>query len=227
MGVKEGLLDYEHLAAYLLYRLNSIPPSPSIPPPYPPLLRRPSKSRQPLRLTESIDTFLDELAERMGYLLSGGVRDRQRAARWFVEWWRDSGGAALEGDETSIDGGIGVGGSEEWGWGLDCQWADRHENPSDVHLEQRPPSSAVGVMPTLVSPEKSMTPTRRDEPSTLESRFDLVISRYLSAIRDLEGEMSETQMKKQEKEERQRRRIQRSDEVAKKRADALRRRTKR
>jgi hypothetical protein len=41
--------------------------------------------------TQDIDEFLDALARRLGMLGRGGVRDIQRAADWFVRWWREDG----------------------------------------------------------------------------------------------------------------------------------------
>jgi mitochondrial GTPase 1 len=41
--------------------------------------------------TQDIDEFLDVLARRLGMLGRGGVRDTQRAADWFVRWWREDG----------------------------------------------------------------------------------------------------------------------------------------
>lgn len=215
MGIKESLFDYEHLAAYLLYRLNSIPPSPSMQPPYPLPLRKPTKSRTPLKLTESIEVFLDELAGRMGYLQPGGVRDRQRAAKWFVEWWRDAGGTT---DDSGLEGGMGVGGSEEWGWGLDCQWADRSGDPLASHLAGDAYHSTSGSLGDL---------QQQQQQPTLESKFDKLISQHLTSIQNWEAEVSETQMKKREKEEKLQRRVEKGDEAAKKRAATLKRRTKR
>lgn len=221
MGIKESLFDYEHLAAYLLYRLNSISPAPSTPPPYPPPLCKSSKSRPPLGLTESTEVFLDELAERMGYLQPGGVRDRQRAAKWFVEWWRNAGGISLDGHIENMDRGVEVGGSEEWGWGLDCQWADRDEQKP--RLEAPSPN----ILETNPSVDVTSMHGRNNNPPTLDPKFDQVVSRYVSISREVEGEVSETQLRKREKEERIQRRMEKSGKVAKQRADSLKRRGKR
>jgi len=223
VGIKESLFDYEHLAAYLLYRLNSISLSPSIPP-YPPPLRKPSKSRPPVARIESTEEFLDELAERMGYLQPGGVRDRQRAAKWFVEWWRNAGGANLHGKAGNPNGEADVGGSEEWGWGLDCQWADRDEQHPETHPDG--PSSS-NLLRTISSSDTLSTSGHHETPLTLDSKFDLVVSRYMNTSRNVEGEVSETQLKKREKEERMQRRIEKGGTVAKKRVDSLKRRGKR
>ena len=153
---------------------------------------------------------MDELAERMGYLQTGGVRDRQRAAQWFVEWWRTAGGTA---EEAGLDRGVGVGGSEEWGWGLDCQWADRSEDPLESPtVEEHSTPDAMQI--------EHRTPT-------LESKFDHLISQHLKSLQESEGEVSETQMKKREKEERQQRRMEKGKDMAKKRDGAQKRRDKR
>jgi hypothetical protein len=226
VGIKESLFDYEHLAAYLLYRLNSISPAPSTPPPYPPPLRKPSKSRPPLALTESTEGFLDELAERMGYLQPGGVRDRQRAAKWFVEWWRNAGGASSDKEAGNLNVEVEIGGSEEWGWGLDCQWADRDEQHPSPHSEE-PSSKFLTIDPTISSSDVASLPGHHSKPSTLDSKFDQVVSQYMNTSREVDGEVSETQLKKREKGERMQRRMEKGSGVAKKRADSLKRRSKR
>lgn len=217
LGIKESLFDYEHLAAYLLYRLNSMPSSPSTLPPYPPLLRKQTKSREPLGLTESTEAFLDELADRMGYFQSGGVRDRQRAARWFIEWWRSAGGTP---EESGSGGEPGVGGSEEWGWGLDCQWADRFEQ------SQESPLSSI-THPEQAASGDHISATEQPETQTLESKFDRLIVRHMKDLETWEEEVSETQMKKREKEEKIQRRAEKGGQAAKKRADTLKRRNRR
>jgi hypothetical protein len=173
---------------------------------------------------ESTEEFLDELAERMGYLQPGGVRDRQRAAKWFVEWWRNAGGTSSDETAGSLNGGVDVGGSEEWGWGLDCQWADRGEQDPKTHSEGPSSSNIIGS----ISPSDTLSLSGHHEtPLTLDSKFDLVVSRYMNTGRKVEGEVSETQLKKREKEERIQRRIEKAGDVAKKRADSLKRRGKR
>ncbi|KAF7325898.1 Mitochondrial GTPase [Mycena kentingensis (nom. inval.)] len=81
-GIKEGLYDFEALAAYLLYHLNVLNPEApaylSILPP------------GTLPVAE-LETFLDILAQRMGMVGKGGVLDRSRAAVFFVRWWRGEG----------------------------------------------------------------------------------------------------------------------------------------
>ncbi|KAH7925077.1 P-loop containing nucleoside triphosphate hydrolase protein [Leucogyrophana mollusca] len=82
-GIKEGLYDVEGLVAYLLYRLNVLDP---VSPAY---LRLLPPSTPP---TTDVDDFLQQLAQRLSMLQRGGERDTARAAKWFVEWWRNEGG---------------------------------------------------------------------------------------------------------------------------------------
>jgi hypothetical protein len=160
----------------------------------------------------------------MGYLQPGGVRDRQRAAKWFVEWWRNAGGTSLDGEVGNLNGGVDVGGSEEWGWGLDCQWADRGEQHPKTYPEGPSSSNFLGN----ISPSDTLSiPGHHETPLTLDSKFDLVVSRYMNTSGKVEGEVSETQLRKREKEERIQRRMEKGAGVAKKRADSLKRRGKR
>ncbi|KAI0252511.1 P-loop containing nucleoside triphosphate hydrolase protein [Lactifluus subvellereus] len=114
-GIKEGLYDDETLAAYLLYRLNTLDSTvPAylalLPPGTPP--------------TGDVHEFLGLLARRLGMLRRGGVPDLPRAAGWFVRWWREQGGAAS---------------TRRTGWGLDFEWRADAE-PSDAavqaHMEE-------------------------------------------------------------------------------------------
>ncbi|KAG8790199.1 Mitochondrial GTPase, partial [Serendipita sp. 399] len=191
-------------------------------PPYPSLFSEATEKRPKFPPTDSIDVFLAELAQRMGYLRSGGVPDLQRAAKWFVEWWRVSG--------AKRDG---LGGTASWGWGLDCQWedywslvdsstpqrADGHGAVQEIdagengnvgdrnHMDQQesvdenegaPSSDLVGDESDLplVSPSGSLPPIE-----DLESKFDRVIRRYLEQTKELGIEVSKTQLKKRALEE--------------------------
>ena len=57
--------------------------------------------------TDDVDDFLGLLARRLGMLQRGGIPDFVRAARWFIRWWRDKGGAVS---------------TRSTGWGLDFEW---------------------------------------------------------------------------------------------------------
>ncbi|OAX42451.1 hypothetical protein K503DRAFT_733660 [Rhizopogon vinicolor AM-OR11-026] len=115
-GIKESLYDVEALVAYLLYRLNILNPiSPAyltlLPPGSPP--------------TTEADDFLDRLAMRLNMLLRGGEKDTVRAAKWFVEWWRNEGGlvsaSVPENLPTESDGTHAP--LLRRGWGFDFEWA--------------------------------------------------------------------------------------------------------
>jgi hypothetical protein len=156
-----------------------------------------------------------ELSERMGYLLPGGVPDKQRAAKWFVEWWRNSAGEEA-----------GLGGTKEWGWGLDCQWESvidpsANRDPEIVtrsEREARNDSSTVLLIGTNVP-----TDNHAEASSThisLEKRFCQVIDKYLAQEQNELETVSNTQIKKRSIEEEMGRREQKRREHAKKRGAA-------
>jgi hypothetical protein len=200
--------------------------STTLAPPYPPLLANPTKSRPVFAPTESIDEFLVELAERMGYILPGSIPDKQRAATWFVEWWRNS--------AAEIDS---LGGTPDWGWGLDCQW----DYDPYTHLDQE--DSAAGAIEKSTS-----TSSRRAGPDQwekgnhsnpvisspmvahgsqgIEQRFNSVIDRHLRTANHIDDTPSEAQLRKREREENSQRRERRRVEVSSKRAQTQKRRNR-
>ncbi|KAG1876814.1 P-loop containing nucleoside triphosphate hydrolase protein [Suillus tomentosus] len=114
-GIKESLYDIEALVAYLLYRLNVLNP---ISPAY--LILLPPGSRP----STDAEDFLEQLAIRLNMLLRGGEKDTVRAAKWFVEWWRNEGGlvsaSVPEKLPTGSDGFHAP--SLRRGWGFDFEW---------------------------------------------------------------------------------------------------------
>ncbi|KAA1472094.1 P-loop containing nucleoside triphosphate hydrolase protein [Dentipellis sp. KUC8613] len=131
-GIKEGLYDIEALAAYLLYRLNTLnAAAPAylalLPPGTPP--------------TADLDTFLRLLAARLGMVKRGGIPDLQRAAAWFVKWWRDDGAVAYASSAPAPEPGQGQGDGEgvrRAGWGFDLEWElAPGEQAADPALVQR------------------------------------------------------------------------------------------
>ncbi|KAH7908382.1 P-loop containing nucleoside triphosphate hydrolase protein [Hygrophoropsis aurantiaca] len=116
-GIKEGLYDVEGLVAYLLYRLNVLDPvSPAylklLPPSTPP--------------TTDVDDFLLQLAQRLSMLQRGGERNTARAAKWFVDWWRNEGGlvsaAAPRISPLAAHYAPDSPQSYRRGWGFDFEW---------------------------------------------------------------------------------------------------------
>jgi hypothetical protein len=73
------------------------------------------KGAQP---TQDIDEFLNALAARLGMLGRGGVRDLQRAADWFVRWWREDGGL-LSARAPEV---VQPASTQRRGWGFDLEW---------------------------------------------------------------------------------------------------------
>ncbi len=61
--------------------------------------------------TGDLDEFLSQLARRMGMVVRHGQFDYQRAATFFIDWWRKKGGLAESADATVSHG-----------WGFDFQW---------------------------------------------------------------------------------------------------------
>ncbi|PVG01467.1 P-loop containing nucleoside triphosphate hydrolase protein [Serendipita vermifera] len=211
LGIKESLFDYEQLAAYLLYRLNSIDQTR---PPYPPLLSNPTRTRPAFAATGSIDDFLVELSERMGYLLPGGIPDKQRAAKWFVEWWRNSAAAESR-----------LGGTKEWGWSLDCQWENTNPPPiMDPEIAITVNQETIGdTSPTLPTTRKGSHVQPSSDSLTLEKRFCQVIERHLSQEPNETEIISDTQMKKRLHEEEMQRRQRKRSEFSRKRTAAQKR----
>ncbi|ETW77993.1 hypothetical protein HETIRDRAFT_326144 [Heterobasidion irregulare TC 32-1] len=127
-GIKEGLYDIEALATYLLYRLNMLNSEapaylPLLPPATPP--------------TVDIDAFLELLAQRLGMLKKGGMSDVQRAAGWFVRWWREEGALAYASAPVplSIDS---PSSPHRAGWSFDLEWqvdSARSEDEVQARME--------------------------------------------------------------------------------------------
>jgi methionine-rich copper-binding protein CopC len=162
------------------------------------------------------------MAERMGYLLPGGVTDNQRAAKWFVEWWRNS----------SADGP--QGGTPDWGWGMDFQW--NQEEGVDTDTGSSESVFAETVLAQESNAQLAALPTegasyglKQSEPSTetssnssipetasgraIEQKFEEVIVRYFERLKARGQEMSQTQTQKLEKEEKKKTRMEKRDEV--------------
>jgi mitochondrial GTPase 1 len=76
--------------------------------------------------TDDVHDFLGLLALRLGMLQRGGIPDLVRAARWFVRWWREKGGALS---------------TRSTGWGLDFEWrvaanVDVSDAAVQAHMEE-------------------------------------------------------------------------------------------
>lgn len=153
-GIKEGLYDAEPLATYLLYRLNVLDPvgacsSPSNSHPVPPLSTStdvmgsnahaacPPPSTAPAYLdilppgtppTTDIEVFLDALGRKLGMLGRGGIVDHNRAAVWFLGWWRNH-GARIAAKSALPDAPAEAALSQprRHGWGFDLEWTVSQE----------------------------------------------------------------------------------------------------
>ena len=171
-------------------------------PPFPDILQRP-----PRPPTHPPADFLDGLATRLKAVLPGGIPDRQRAARWFVEWWRE---ARLRSPSAHAIG------TPEWGWTFDCIWQD------DFHCTGAPVSAfshplvldSVSALPSdhrpsagaSCVPEPSAPGSVRSRAARLEERFDRTLADYAKQIRDREVIESQTQARKRVKLEENRKR---------------------
>lgn len=235
-GIRAGLYADETLAEYLLYRLNVLNPTSkqslhSSMPSYPMLMFYPSTplmksdpaylSILPANTTPITDAneFLDVLARRLSMLKRGGERDVERAAVWFVKWWREEGCALsasapflasdqvvynseestlshptstpdlnlppsdrVEYSAESLDG-LGTSDShvQHGGWGFDFQW-EIQPHELGVYRESGMESSNMEIL------------VQRK----MEEVVDGYIQRAEAESKD-GGDVSATQVKKQEK----------------------------
>lgn len=76
------------------------------------------------RPSTDAEDFLEQLAIRLNMLLRGGEKDTVRAAKWFVEWWRNEGGlVSASVPEKLPTGSDGFHASSlRRGWGFDFEW---------------------------------------------------------------------------------------------------------
>ena len=164
-------------------------------PPFPSVLQRP-----PRPPTYPPTDFLDDLAIRLKAMLPGGIPDRQRASRWFVEWWRE---ALLKSPSCSAMG------NQEWGWTFDCIWQDDfHGAAAPTSAFSHPPvtdsvsarsgdhgtSDILSKSPCI--PEPASPGLIRSRSARLDARFDRILADYAKQIRDREVIESQTQAKK-------------------------------
>lgn len=92
--------------------------------------------------TTDVEEFLDTLGKRLGMLGRGGIVDHNRAAVWFLHWWRNQGALASAKSplptRSSPSFGLATDVAERrHGWGFDLEWtvspeeAERY-NPAAV-----------------------------------------------------------------------------------------------
>jgi hypothetical protein len=143
-------------------------------------------------------------------MLPGGIPDRQRASRWFVEWWRE---ALLKLPDCHAMG------KPEWGWTFDCIWQD------DFHGAAAPTSAfshplvadSVSTRSSDHEPSDILAKTAcitepaspglvRSRSAGLEESFDRILADYAKHIRNREVIESQTQAKKRVRLEENRRR---------------------
>lgn len=148
-------------------------------------------------------------------MLPGGMPDKQRAATWFVEWWRNS--------AAEIDA---LGGNREWGWGLDCQWDyDPHSVQNSADMADMPPEKHVPAEENKKGAQSTSLGTSTAQvSSSIETQFGQVIERHLRNAETLDDTPSEAQLRKQEREQNKQRREQRRVEASNKRAQTQKRR---
>ncbi|KAG6820293.1 hypothetical protein H0H93_002731 [Arthromyces matolae] len=135
--------------------------------------------------TVDLQEFLEKLAKRMGMVMRGAQLDTDRAAAYFVRWWREEGGLYAASSSSlhlpdSSDTNLVQ--STMQGWGFDFQW--------QFTADDRPA-------------------TKGDDAKIIQEKMEACIDNHLAAIEqeDLdEGHLSPTQIKKQQvREEKMRR----------------------
>lgn len=96
--------------------------------------------------TADVFVFLELLAQRLGMLKHGGIRDTPRAASWFVKWWREEGGlmSASAPDISRFPLADGVG-EQRMGWGFDFEWAVSNEELGGTEMVQRKMEECIDV----------------------------------------------------------------------------------
>ncbi|KAH8101184.1 hypothetical protein BXZ70DRAFT_114617 [Cristinia sonorae] len=173
-GIKEGLYDAEPLASYLLYRLNLLDP---VAPAYLDILPPGSSP------TTEVEVFLDMLGKRLGMLGRGGIVDQNRAAVWFLLWWRNEGArvsakSALPASHVLPSA---AGAERRHGWGFDLEWT--------------------------VTPEEA----KRYDESVVQRKMEECMDKFdMDAAREEKEGLSSTQVKKRAREEELARRARRT-----------------
>lgn len=158
--------------------------------------------------THDLSGFLAQLARRLGMLKRGGEPDVERAAVWFVKWWREQGcllsssaPMPLTPEEPQLERNMNCGDAYEspggaepsglrGGWGFDFEW-DVGQGP---HLLDPSPCDAAESM------------------NRIQQRMGHIIDAYVERLEEEQNSdegVSETQRKKKEKEEQRARRARR------------------
>lgn len=162
-GIKEGLYQTETLAEYLLYKLNILN---SISPNYLSVL--PSGSKP----TADVWEFLSLLAQRMGMLAGRGEYDLQRAATFFIDWWRNKGGLAEHSDERSF------------GWGFDFQWSVPAGGKRDLRKLMEMSLAQFDAQAQLEEEEGNMISDTQKEKTAVEERKKLKLKKLMDQDKD-------------------------------------------
>ena len=133
-------------------------------------------------------------------LKRGGERDVERAAVWFVKWWREEGCAKTGGEGEWVDGissgdGDGIEGEVlKGGWGFDFEWEVPKSEVDNLSAVQRS-GDAIEPQPQEGGDARSVF---------MQRAMERVIDDYMLKVEEekrLEGGISKTQVKKREKEE--------------------------
>ena len=141
-------------------------------------------------------------------LKRGGERDVDRAAVWFVKWWREVGctttgaeGVWVSKDTVNND----VAGQVlRGGWGFDFEWEIAKEEVEELTLQ-----STESIQASQAMHESAFTSTTRPEQVLIQHAMEKVVDNFLEQIAEeqrLEATVSKTQTKKREKEEQRKKR---------------------
>lgn len=139
--------------------------------------------------------FLDTLASRLGMIRRGGERDLQRAAVWFIKWWRQEGRGTTNvqraiqevlSDPLVLDTARQpLSPTFRIGWGFDFEWewpsrAWRHtfESSIEARLEEQIQAFTKNTLETL-NAEDYVSPTQEKK----RAKQEKVARRMLSSAR--------------------------------------------
>ena len=168
----------------------------------------------------------------MGMIKRGAELDLERAARYFVRWWREEGGLIAAADAGGTQANLDMMGraaadiqgegrrTEDdrvavQGWGFDFEWRmEKDQEAADLtsisaasaalSVESSPSSSRSDIR---AAPSKSLSPVISE---FVQGKMEQCIDRYLAGreAEEKEGkDVSDTQRRKREAEEEKRRRV--------------------
>ena len=183
-----------------------------IAPAYRQLLSTPSESppSSPPLPTTDITEFLTLLARRMGMIKRGAEPDLERAATYFVRWWRTEGGllAATSPFPAESVADPPAGPTTIQGWGFDFEW-EIGPGTSSIYTSSpsTPPESVPPLLSSPLAPSTSLSPATAEFVRGKMARCIEAFKEKQDREEEEGGNLSKTQAKKMEMEELKRRRM--------------------